>query len=109
MEGFYTVQFEGIQGWGAGVVTLVGGQVFGGDNGYLYTGTYQQSGDTLTASIHVAQFTAGVPSVMGQTSFDMLVNGNMSGDHIAVTGTVAGAPASFRGNLTKRGAIPASR
>jgi hypothetical protein len=28
MEGFWTVQFNGVQGFGWGVVTLVGGQTF---------------------------------------------------------------------------------
>ncbi len=29
MESFWTVQFEGVQGMGAGVITLIGGQLFG--------------------------------------------------------------------------------
>ncbi len=49
MEGFWTVQFQGVQGMGAGFITLIGGQLFGGDSGFLYKGTYTQQGDNLTA------------------------------------------------------------
>ena len=64
MEGFYTVQFKGVQGLGAGVVTLVAGRLFGGDSGYLYTGTYTDTGNTLKAQVHVKQFVPGSSSVM---------------------------------------------
>ena len=50
MEGFWTVHFKGVQGLGAGVATLIGGQVFGGDTGFFYIGTYSQQGNTMTAS-----------------------------------------------------------
>jgi T3SS negative regulator,GrlR len=50
VEGFWTVQFTDIQGLGFGVVTLLGGQVFGGDSGFMYTGTYTDSENAMNAS-----------------------------------------------------------
>ncbi len=67
MEGFWTVQFTGIQGWGAGVVTLVNGQVLGGDSGFMYIGPYTEKGNTMNAKIHVKQHVAGVWNVDGPT------------------------------------------
>src|SRR5580658_7553248 len=65
MEGFWTVQFTGVQGWGAGVLTLIGGRLFGGDSGFLYTGTYTEQGNALTARVHVKRYVAGIANVMG--------------------------------------------
>jgi len=60
MEGFWTVQFQGVQGMGAGVITLVGGQLFGGDSSFLYKGTYAEQGNTLTAQVQVNRYAAGM-------------------------------------------------
>ena len=47
VDGFWIVQFEGLQGGGGGVAVLTKGQVFGGDSAYTYTGTYQMDQATL--------------------------------------------------------------
>jgi 2-keto-4-pentenoate hydratase/2-oxohepta-3-ene-1,7-dioic acid hydratase in catechol pathway len=106
MEGFWTVAFKGIQGFGAGVATLIGGKVFGGDSGYLYTGTYTQQGNTLNARIHVKQYVQGVPNVMGRTEFDLILTGTLSGNTITATGTIPGAPGQLVGTLTKQQELP---
>jgi hypothetical protein len=102
MEGFWTVQFTGVQGWGAGVVTFLNGQVFGGDSGYMYIGTYTLQGNTVNAKVHVKQHAAGVANVMGRTEFDLQLSGTLSGNKIAVTGTVPGTPLKLQGTLTKQ-------
>ncbi len=51
---------------GAGVITLVGGQLFGGDSAFLYKGTYTERGNTLTAQVQVNRYAAGMGSVMGR-------------------------------------------
>lgn len=107
MEGFWTIQFTGVQGWGTGVVTLVGGRVFGGDSGFLYTGSYTQQGDALNARVHVKQYLAGVPNVMGLNEFDLELTGKLQGNKIAATGSIPGTPLRLNGSLVKQGDLPA--
>jgi hypothetical protein len=107
MEGFWTVQFTGLPGaWGNGVVTLIAGQVFGGDGAFLYARTYTDAQNQLTANIHVRRYAQGVPSVMGQDQFDLALTGASSGDVIGVTGSIPGTALRFQGTLTKRGKLP---
>jgi hypothetical protein len=106
MEGFWTVQFTGVQGFGFGVVTLIGGQIFGGDGGFLYTGRYTDQANTLKVSIHVRRYAPGVSSVMGRDEFDLELNGALSGNGIAATGSIPGTPLQFRAQLTKQGNLP---
>jgi len=102
MEGFWTVQFTGIQGWGAGVVTLVNGQVLGGDSGFMYIGTYTEKGNTMNAKIHVKQHVAGVWNVMGQSELELDLDGTLNGNVINVTATIPRTPMKLNGTLTKR-------
>lgn len=107
MEGFWTVQFNGVQGWGAGVVTLIGGQLFGGDSGFLYTGTYSQQGSAFTAQVHVKQYMPGVANVMGRNEFDLGLTGTVQGNTVAATGSIPGTSLRLSGTLTKRSDLPA--
>jgi hypothetical protein len=107
MEGFWTVHFKGVQGLGAGVVTLIGGQLFGGDTGFCFTGTYSQQGNTMTAHVHVKQHVAGMANVMGRSEFDLELNGTMQGDTISVTGKIPGTSMHLAGRLKKQGSLPA--
>lgn len=107
MEGFWTVQFEGVQGWGAGVVTLIGGQLFGGDNGYLYNGTYTEKGGALNALVHVKAFVPGTPNVMGRSEFDLELGGAMQGSTIKATGAIPGTQLRINATLTKQRDLPA--
>jgi hypothetical protein len=106
MEGFWTVHFKGVQGLGAGVVTLIGGQLFGGDTGFFFTGTYSQQGDTMTAHVHVKQHVPGMANVMRRSEFDLKLNGTMQGDTISVTGEIPGTSMHLAGRLKKQGSLP---
>lgn len=106
MEGFWSVQFQGVQGMGAGVITLVGGQLFGGDSGFLYTGTYTVQGNTLQAKVNVKQFAGSNTSVMGLNQFSLDLSGTIQGDRGTMTGTATGTPLRFTAQLTKQGNIP---
>lgn len=107
MEGFWSVQFTGLPGsWGNGVVTLIAGQVFGGDGAFLYTGTYTDAQNQLTANIRVSRYAQGAQSVMGRDNFDLTLTGAGNGDTIGVTGAIPGTPLKFQGTLTKRGNLP---
>jgi hypothetical protein len=65
VEGFWIVQFEGVQGNGGGVVIFLKGHVLGGDSGFIYTGTYETDEKTLSGRVLVHNFLPGVPSVLG--------------------------------------------
>ena len=105
MEGFWTVQFVGIQGWDAGVVTLVNGQVLGGDSGFTYIGTYTQEGNMMTAKIHVKRYVPGVRNVMGQSEFDLELTGTLDGGVLNFTATIPMTKMKLNGTLTKRLAL----
>lgn len=105
MEGFWVVQFIGVEGWGAGVVTLVNGKVFGGDSGYLFMGTYTENGNSFGAQIHVKQHTGGIANVMGQSEFDLQLNGTLSGAVISFSGAIPGTQLQIKGELKKQSAM----
>jgi T3SS negative regulator,GrlR len=107
MEGFWTVQFSGVQGWGAGVLTLIGGQVFGGDTSFLYIGTYSVQGTAMTGRVHVKRHAAGLPNVMGRDEFDLELNGTFNGKIVTLTAKIPGTPLQLSGTLTKQGDLPA--
>jgi hypothetical protein len=106
MEGFWTVQFNGVQGFGWGVVTLIGGQLFGGDSSFLYTGTYTDQNNTLAARVHVQRAAPGAQSVMGRDQFDLELTGTLQGNSIAAAGSIPGTPLRFQAKLTKHGELP---
>ena len=106
MEGFWTVQFAGVQGMGAGVIALVGGALFGGDSAFLYEGTYMQQANTLTAQVHVSRYAAGVGNVMGRDTFDLDLTGTIEGSAGKLSGTVPGTPMRFSASIAKRGDLP---
>jgi len=106
MEGFWTVQFSGVQGWGAGVITLIGGRVFGGDTSFLYTGTYDAQGATMTGQVHVKRHAAGMQNVMGRDEFDLELNGTLKGNIISVTAKIPGTPLQLNGTLTRQADLP---
>jgi len=122
VEGFWTVQFHGVQGFGSGVLTLMGGQLFGGDTSFLYSGTYvaenvpqpfagegrvyASSQDSLKARVHVKRYAQGLPNVMGREEFDLELTGTVQGKTANVVGTVPGTQLRLTATLTKQGELP---
>lgn len=111
MEGFWSVQFHGVQGWGTGVVTLINGHVFGGDNAYLYVGTFTQNDSTFLATVHVSPYISGFQSVMGSSEFDLELTGlDMVGaarpKALLIEGKIPGTELILNGTLTKQGDLP---
>ena len=110
MEGFWIVQFEGMQGKGGGVAVFIKGQIFGGDSGATYMGTYHAEGRTLKARVHIHNFVPGVGSVMGiqGNDYDLEVVGTMDGDTIKASGSAVGLQvAGLAIRLTKAANLPA--
>jgi hypothetical protein len=108
MEGFWSVQFKGVDGLGSGVVTLINGELFGGDSGFLYTGGYTTQSNTLTADVIVRRFAPGSASVMGRDQFQLRLTGkrNETGHVIDVSGTVPGTTLSLSGRMHKQKELP---
>jgi T3SS negative regulator,GrlR len=93
IDGLWIVRFHGPAGVGGGVVVLTKGQVLGGDSGFAYVGSYQQTGDVLKAKVSATQFDANVPSVLGVPgNHDLLIEGKVANDTIEGTGALATHP-----------------
>jgi hypothetical protein len=109
VEGFWIVQYEGMQGNGGGVVMFIKGRVFGGDTGYTYLGSYETKGNSVDARVMVKNFIAGIPSVVGITGdFELQIKGTVEGQVIKGTGSLVGVQRpGIALRLTKRADLPA--
>ena len=91
VEGFWIVQYEGVAGNGGGVVIFMRGRALGGDTGYIYTGSYQQQGDDISAQVAVRNFLPEVVSVLGIVGdFQLTISGKITGDVIKGTAALVG-------------------
>jgi hypothetical protein len=108
VEGFWIVQFEGVQGNGGGVVFFVKGQVFGGDSGFVYTGTYRADDKTITARVKVRNFLPEVLSVFGiPGDYELDVRGSVAGNTIQGNASLVNQEAmGIVVKLTKVGELP---
>ncbi len=110
VEGLWTVQFQGPQGDGGGVVVFTNGKVLGGDSGFTYVGTYE--GDpVLKARVAVRNFLPGVPNVLGVPGdFELHISCNVQGDAMTGTAMLAGQPQrSLAIRLTKKASFHSFR
>jgi hypothetical protein len=87
-----------------GVAVFIGGKIFGGDSGFAWMGTYQESGKLVKARVAVHHFDAAIPSIVGiEGDYEMQFSGNMEGDAITGTAMVTGQPQhSMAVRLSKR-------
>lgn len=93
LDGLWIVQYHGPQGVAGGVVVLTKGQVFGGDSGFTYVGSYELKGDLLNAKVSVKNFDPNVPNVLGVAgNFDLVIEGRVKNDSIDGTGALATHP-----------------
>jgi hypothetical protein len=88
----YSVWFRTPQGEGYGIVSLMDGNVSGGDNISFYTGTYVQDGDQFNAPIAVRRHTQGPPSVFGVDNVDITLAGKSTPITASCFGTANQAP-----------------
>jgi len=104
IEGFWIVQFEGVQGGGGGVAVFIKDRVFGGDSGYTYEGSYELKDASVRAKVLVQNFIAGVPNILGITgNFELRVEGKLEGDVIKGTASPVQSPGvGIAVKLTKR-------
>jgi hypothetical protein len=80
IEGLWIVQYESVKGGDGGVIVFVKGQVLGGDNGFIYTGTYKSDGKMISALVLVRNFAPGIVSVLGiEGVVELTVQGTVEG------------------------------
>lgn len=83
IDGLWIVQYEGTQGGDGGVIVFVRGQILGGDNGFVYTGTYQTDGKVISARVLVRNFAPAIGNVLGISGdFELTVQGAVEGNVI---------------------------
>jgi hypothetical protein len=101
IDGLYSVRFKTPMGEGAGVVSLIGGRLRGGDAGIAYLGSYKHADDNFTATVKTQRHTPGLGSVFGKDSVTISLAGKSSGGSATCTGTAAEAPGvTFQAVLT---------
>ena len=104
MNGFWTAKFNTAFGTGFGVAYFTGTEVFGGDSGYTYIGTYETKGDTIVSKLRITPFGTGIPTVFGSSNqpFDLTITGTVQGNQMTGRGSASHAPgAGFQVTLTK--------
>jgi hypothetical protein len=109
VEGFWIVQFEGMQGNGGGVVMFIKGQVFGGDSGATYMGSYREDAHTIKARVKIHNYMPGVGSVIGVEGddYELDVTGTVEGDVVKGTGSPVGIEkAGLAFKLTRVAPLP---
>lgn len=105
VEGFWILEIKTPQFISGGVVIFVGTKIFGGDNGFTWMGTFQESGNIVKARVAVHKFDATIQSVMGEMpdDYEMHFSGTVQGGTISGTAIVSNQPQHSLGILlTKR-------
>jgi hypothetical protein len=91
VEGFWLLQFEGMQGNGGGVVVFVRGKLFGGDSQTTYVGDYKEGDGRISARAFIHNYVPGVASIIGvEGDYSLNVEGSVEGNVIRATGTAVG-------------------
>lgn len=80
--GIYHIRFSSAQGdHGEGLAVFKDGTVNGGDQGYLYLGTFRQDGSQVTAWLRVKRWNKSAVSVFGPLAeFGLQVGGTVAAD-----------------------------
>lgn len=76
-----------------GVIVVKDGRALGGDGGFIFTGTMQESGKNVVGELQVRQvMKAAAPAIRGLTEYKLKLTGNLSGNHIDMVGEILSAP-----------------
>jgi hypothetical protein len=93
-DGLYKVEFKTPLGFGAGVLHLVAGRMWGGDSILYYVGDLQEEGNRFKAAVRVDRHShyPGVASVFGMDRVTISLNGTSTGDVGTANGVAKEAP-----------------
>jgi hypothetical protein len=83
----YSVWLRTSEAEGYGVISLLDGNVSGGNTISSYTGTYVQDGDRFADTIAVNRHTQGLPSAFGIDNVDITVSGKLTPTTASCFGT----------------------
>ncbi|SDG85625.1 T3SS negative regulator,GrlR [Pseudomonas flavescens] len=98
VSGIYEVEFKSsMPDEGGGLIVIKDGSVNGGDEHFLYRGTIQGEGDSVTANIQVSQWKSGNTSIVGASSFTVELKGSLTSEHLHLSGSAAGFTINVRG------------
>lgn len=93
VEGFWTLKIESGQYTAGGVAVLVGGKIFGGDNGFTWVGAYAEDDLVLKGRLQVRNFDPAIQSLFGIAGdYEMYFSGNLDGDVVTGTAVVSRQP-----------------
>lgn len=107
VEGFWIALFDGVQGRGGGVLVLKNGEVFGGNSGHTWRGTYEYVQDTLKAQVKVQRFMPGVGNAWGvHGDFELLITATVQGDIIRGMAALQPEGTALPIKLSRRGTLP---
>src|ERR1700692_2278564 len=74
------------------IVTLSDGTITGGDSFFDYSGSYEQNGDRLTATVRTRRVCDGPPSVFGIGEVVLKLEGRCQGEMGVCAGTAEQVP-----------------
>jgi hypothetical protein len=90
--GIYYVIFKSHTGrFGDGLVVMDNGKIHGGDQRYLYRGSYKTDGPAVEADIQVSYYRGEAKSVLGpMAKFKLNLSGKATNEAFTVSGHVFG-------------------
>jgi hypothetical protein len=91
-NGKYSAWFRTPNGDGTAIVTLSDGTITGGDSFFEYSGSYEQNGDRLTATVRTMRVCDGPPSVFGIDEVVLKLEGRCQGEMVVCAGTAEQVP-----------------
>lgn len=97
VSGFFKVQFSALAPGAGGVISVEDGKVRGGDNQYLYSGTFAVTDAGATATLRVKAHTPNAKDVFGGTGASF---------NLSLTGQIDDTKFSFSGPSPKPGSPP---
>jgi hypothetical protein len=102
IEGFFKVDFSASILGAGGVISVENGNVRGGDDQYLYSGTVSGPDNALRAELTVAAYVPGAVSVFNAPDkrFRLTLTGTATGDSFQFSGS---APHPGHQGITIRG------
>jgi hypothetical protein len=109
LEALWSVEFvSNLKMFGAGVVVLETGRVFGGDSAYYYLGTCQVKNDIFKAEIKVIHYAGQAFSIFGPLDkFNLKLSGKIQEPIMELRGFLVENPQmKILIRLTKRADLP---
>jgi hypothetical protein len=91
-NGKYSAWFKTPNGEGTGIVTLADGTITRGDSFFEYSGSYEQNGDRITATVRTRRVCDGPPAVFGIDEVELKLEGRSRGEIATCSGIAKQAP-----------------